>query len=64
LRVRPTAIALAPRVDELGAHLVLSFELPAGAYATALLGELAHDRLVIVERDEHAVSALAPEPRV
>lgn len=56
VRVRPTAIELGAGYDDLGAHLVLTFELPAGAYATALLAELAHDGLRVVARDERAGS--------
>ncbi len=40
LRVKPTDIKLEGGVDEDGAHVTVAFTLPAGSYATVLMGEL------------------------
>lgn len=40
LRVRPTDVQIASGVDEHGAHITVAFTLPAGSFATVLLGEL------------------------
>jgi tRNA pseudouridine13 synthase len=40
LRVKPTDIELASGVDEHGPHITVAFTLPAGSFATVLLGEL------------------------
>jgi len=40
LRVRPTDVELACGADEHGPHITVAFTLPAGSFATVLLGEL------------------------
>jgi len=40
LRVQPTDVDLAAGVDEHGPHITVAFTLPAGSFATVLLGEL------------------------
>ncbi len=40
LRVKPTDVSLESGVDEHGAHITIAFSLPAGSFATVLLGEL------------------------
>jgi tRNA pseudouridine13 synthase len=40
LRVKPENIELAAGVDEHGGHITVAFTLPAGSFATVLLGEL------------------------
>jgi tRNA pseudouridine13 synthase len=40
LRVQPTDVDLAAGVDEHGSHITVAFTLPAGCFATVLLGEL------------------------
>lgn len=40
LRVKPTDVELAAGVDEHGEHITVAFTLPAGSFATVLLGEL------------------------
>ena len=40
LRVRPSEIEFAGGVDEHGPHITVAFTLPAGSFATVLLGEI------------------------
>jgi tRNA pseudouridine13 synthase len=40
LRVKPEAVELAAGVDQFGAHITVAFTLPAGSFATVLVGEL------------------------
>jgi tRNA pseudouridine13 synthase len=40
LRVQPTDTTLAAGTDEHGSHITVAFTLPAGSFATVLLGEL------------------------
>lgn len=40
LRVKPKAVELAAGVDEFGPHITVAFTLPAGSFATILVGEL------------------------
>jgi tRNA pseudouridine13 synthase len=40
LRVQPKDLQLAAGVDEFGEHITVAFSLPAGSYATVLLGEI------------------------
>jgi tRNA pseudouridine13 synthase len=40
LRVKPVDVELAAGVDEHGEHITVAFTLPAGSFATVLLGEL------------------------
>lgn len=40
LRVKPTDTSLASGMDEHGAHITVAFSLPAGSFATVLMGEL------------------------
>ena len=40
LRVKPTDVEFAAGVDEHGPHITVAFTLPAGSFATVLLGEL------------------------
>jgi tRNA pseudouridine13 synthase len=40
LRVKPEDVELAGGVDEHGAHITVAFTLPAGSFATVLLGEM------------------------
>lgn len=40
LRVKPADVELAGGVDEHGGHITVAFTLPAGSFATVLLGEL------------------------
>lgn len=49
LRVQPTDVELAAGVDENGPHITVAFTLPAGSFATVLLGELMKVEPVAVE---------------
>jgi tRNA pseudouridine13 synthase len=40
LRVKPTDTAISGGMDEHGAHITVAFTLPAGSFATVLMGEL------------------------
>ena len=40
VRVQPKDVQLAAGVDEHGGHITVAFTLPAGSFATVLLGEL------------------------
>ncbi|MGD1277507.1 MAG: tRNA pseudouridine(13) synthase TruD [Tepidisphaeraceae bacterium] len=40
LRVRPTDVELSSGADEYGPHITIAFTLPAGSFATVLLGEI------------------------
>ena len=40
LRVKPTDVELAGGADEFGPHITVAFTLPAGSFATVLLGEV------------------------
>jgi tRNA pseudouridine13 synthase len=63
LRVRPADVQLEGGGDEHGAYVTVAFTLPAGSFATVLLGEL------MKPQDEDSAEAgaeedLAPEPMV
>ena len=45
LRVKPVDVQLEGGVDEHGAHITVAFTLPAGSYATVLMGELMKTQL-------------------
>jgi tRNA pseudouridine13 synthase len=55
LRVKPQDVQIEGGVDEHGAHITVAFTLPAGSYATVLLGELmkteAPDQAGMTSRD-------------
>jgi tRNA pseudouridine13 synthase len=58
LRVRPTDIEIAAGVDEHGSHITVAFTLPAGSFATVLLGELMKSsEPTVAEGTEPAVEA-------
>lgn len=55
LRVQPTDVDLAAGVDEHGPHITVAFTLPAGCFATVLLGELMKTAKVPAETVDDAV---------
>jgi tRNA pseudouridine13 synthase len=62
LRVQPNDVQLEGGVDEHGAHVTVAFSLPAGSFATVLLGELMKsDRQPSEEPAAEAEAATATE---
>ncbi len=49
LRVKPTDTELAAGADEFGPYITVAFSLPAGSYATVLMGELMKTQIADVD---------------
>ncbi len=64
LRVQPQDVQIESGVDDHGAHVTVAFTLPAGSFATVLLGELMKPKLHATAEDAPPEDSEAPAEEI